>query len=82
MWRLARAILGDRPLDVVPSPADTQVAWCGRSFTKSSQSGNAMRKGSAPSTRNSVRQSETEMIQPESGCVMMEEMARFAIQKA
>ena len=58
----------------------TQEACDGRSATSHHHSGAAITNGKAPSTKNSVRQSPQVRIQPDSGAVMIEEIAMFIIQ--
>src|SRR5689334_25305401 len=61
------------------SAAETQGACAGRSATSPHHSGAAMTNGNAPSTKKNVRQSDQDRIHPDSGAVMIEEMAMFII---
>src|ERR1700755_3164446 len=58
----------------------TQEACDGRSATSPHQIGRANPNGKAPSMKNRVRQSPQVRIQPDSGALMIEEMAMFIIQ--
>src|ERR1700741_2390248 len=58
----------------------TQEACDGRSATSNHHSGAAITNGKTPSMKNRSRQVPQVRIQPDSGAVMMEEMAMFIIQ--